>query len=126
MMKALFILSVLMFSPAYAQDLDDICSNVVRHIPNDDVAYKPGVDVHGKPVVSADLNPSTIPVPDIIRIPLTVDALQFLDGVDTAGLLGEAQIAEIEIHNDGRVMMNGKDISTPIHAHCQEQAETQE
>ena len=34
----------------------DDCATIVAHTPSGDVAYQPGVDVDGNPVVSADLD----------------------------------------------------------------------
>ena len=49
------------------------CQQLVRHEPAPDVTYQPGVDVHGKPVVPADLNGgSQIELPDVIYIPIEV------------------------------------------------------
>ena len=49
------------------------CERLVRHEPAPDVAYQPGVDVHGRPVVPADLGGSQqIQLPDVIYIPIEV------------------------------------------------------
>jgi len=34
------------------------CRELMRHVPRDDVAFRPGQDVHGDPVPPADLEPS--------------------------------------------------------------------
>ncbi len=50
------------------------CQQMVQHVPADDVTYKPGVDVHGKPVVPADLGGGpTITMPDQIDIQIGID-----------------------------------------------------
>jgi hypothetical protein len=49
------------------------CERLVRHEPAPDVTYQPGVDVHGRPVVPADLGGgSQIELPDVIYIPIEV------------------------------------------------------
>ncbi len=49
------------------------CSKLVQHVPAD-AAYKPGVDVRGKPVVPADLGGgSSITIPDEINIQIGID-----------------------------------------------------
>lgn len=49
------------------------CERLVRHEPAPDVAYQPGVDVHGRPVVPADLGGGQqIQLPDVIYIPIEV------------------------------------------------------
>jgi hypothetical protein len=50
------------------------CAQLVQHVPATDVAYKPGVDVHGREVAPADLGGGvTIDVPKEFSIPITVD-----------------------------------------------------
>jgi hypothetical protein len=50
------------------------CRRLVQHVPSDDVTYKPGVDVRGKPVVPADLGgDSPIVLPEEINIQIGID-----------------------------------------------------
>src|SRR5512134_3788441 len=49
------------------------CQRLVNHELAPDVTYQPGVDVHGRPVVPADLGGgSQIELPDVIYIPIEV------------------------------------------------------
>jgi hypothetical protein len=49
------------------------CQRLVNHQPAPDVTYQPGVDVHGRPVVPADLGGGQqIQLPDVIYIPIEV------------------------------------------------------
>lgn len=49
------------------------CQRLVNHEPAPDVAYQPGVDVHGRPVASADVGGGQqIQLPDVIYIPIEV------------------------------------------------------
>jgi hypothetical protein len=49
------------------------CQRLVSHEPAPDVAYQPGVDVHGRPVAPADLGGGQqIQLPDVIYIPIEV------------------------------------------------------
>lgn len=49
------------------------CRWLVRHQPAADVAYKPGVDVRGRPVKPADLESNRqVDLPPVIAIPLHV------------------------------------------------------
>jgi hypothetical protein len=53
------------------------CARLVEHVPASDVAYQPGVDVHGREVVPADLNGGIrIELPETILIPIEVDLLE--------------------------------------------------
>jgi hypothetical protein len=58
------------------------CREVTRHVPDADVAYKPGVDVHGKKVAPADLSAPAISNKDIEQ------AFRIEINNDTAKLFG--------------------------------------
>ncbi|KIL99011.1 hypothetical protein CCC_02461 [Paramagnetospirillum magnetotacticum MS-1] len=58
------------------------CSRVISHTPAPDVAYKPGVDVRGKPVVSADTDPGREAfakkvLPEVLEIPITINPMTY-------------------------------------------------
>lgn len=56
------------------------CDLLVKHIPDADVAYQPGVDSYGRPVAPADLNPSPIThLEDKISIRLTNNAAKLFN-----------------------------------------------
>jgi hypothetical protein len=49
------------------------CQRLVNHEPAPDVAFQPGVDVHGRPVMPADVGGGQqIQLPDVIYIPIEV------------------------------------------------------
>ncbi|MEQ9641800.1 MAG: hypothetical protein RIM84_17380 [Alphaproteobacteria bacterium] len=89
------------------------CAWLVRHAPAADVAYKPGVDVHGRPVVPADLNAQ----PQIlqgqrVQLDLALPVSQFRSGrarrVDDADvLIGELEydLASGALWLDGRQLI---------------------
>ncbi|OAN50828.1 hypothetical protein A6A04_17155 [Paramagnetospirillum marisnigri] len=58
------------------------CSRLIQHQPSADVAYKPGVDVRGRPVASADADPARAEfarklVPDVLEFPITINPLNY-------------------------------------------------
>ena len=58
------------------------CSKLIQHQPAPDVAYKPGVDVRGRPVVSADADPAAAAfakkiLPDVLEIPITINPINY-------------------------------------------------
>jgi len=55
------------------------CQRLVRHVPAPDVAYKPGVDVHGKTVAPADLAGSNTiyQLPDHIEFNYTINPVNY-------------------------------------------------
>lgn len=93
------------------------CQRLVQHRPAADVAYKPGVDVHGRSVASADLpGQARITGPNEIAINLTVDVLQQY-GVPADSLLspsGEASVGTVKYDiAAGRLTYNGQPLSDP-------------
>lgn len=81
-------------------------------------AYQPGVDVNGKAVAPADTAAPVNMVPQTLRLPLTVDLAQRLNEVlpDTAKL--ETEVGVVEVRQDGHVIINGKDLTGPTTAMC--------
>ncbi len=77
-----FFFLLLLSTPAFAAApvLDPaFCQALVKHVPDADVNYQPGVDVHGDPVVPADLPDSPrLELPKTISIPLTADLFKIL------------------------------------------------
>lgn len=86
------------------------CSRLARHVPSNDTAYRPGVDVHGKPVVPADLGGTPkIKPPEDITIAITVD-IQERFGIPANSTLfkPEAYIGYVTVKKDGAAYFNGK------------------
>ncbi len=117
-MRVLIVTALIIFFPmtVLAQEYSDqpICRIVVDHVPRDDVTYKPGVDVHGKPVVSADLNSGggygfkEKP----IRIPIELNLFEEFDlsNLNNAALDFEPDVGFVDVFPDGRVEINGQDV----------------
>lgn len=84
------------------------CARVVKYRQAPDTAYRPGVDVHGRPVVPADPDGQTIRLPDKIVIPITVE-LQDRFGIPANSALfkAEAEIGRIVVDGD-RITFNGQ------------------
>lgn len=121
---ALLAVSVLAASfPAHAATakpspvIDDrFCQALVKHVPDADVAYQAGVDVHGKPVVPADLDGGHNGVlPQEFSIPLTADLMSFLN-LDSSALPASAMkrndiaLGTLTIRGD-QVLYNGKPLT---------------
>ena len=89
--------------PTYGLN-DSDCRWLTRHIPDADVAYKPGVDVHGKRVVPADLNGTYD-----MDLPKTITASVSRRLLNHPNLRQETPFAEIEIDLEtGSILINGK------------------
>lgn len=87
----------------------------VTHRPSADVAYKPGVDVHGKPVAPADLNPAPqIKLPETVAFDVAVDLRRF--GVPQTSPLFQPSVKLGEVRVDvltGKTLYNGEAIGNP-------------
>ncbi len=112
-----FVLAALAIgSVALAQDnaeivlSSDACRNLAVYQPgvDGDAAYKPGVDVTGKPVVEADLGGGGIPAPDTVEFDLTVDMAQYLGFSVNPAVEGKIGIAKITVLPDGRILRDGQ------------------
>ncbi len=101
------------------------CERIQKHIAWDDVTYKPGVDVHGKPVVPADLKDNRLKLPDTITIDLSLPLQDlYAPGNQPPELLknAEVQVGKIDYHiNSGKLLFNGQELSDPaMHAIAEE------
>jgi hypothetical protein len=115
----LFFLFMFSFpSFARASDLEYLCMNAFHEMPTYDASYKPGVDVYGNKVVSADLYSNNQLIPDVVTVPLTRDlATRFIDMGE--GVAMEAVIGDIQIYPDGKVIFNNQDITKSAREICQ-------
>ena len=82
-----------------------------------DANYKPGVDVNGNPVASADLNSA----PQIMNttyteVPLNIDLAKKLSLSQPAVM--ESNFGNLKVYNDGRVLYNGQDITSNANTLC--------
>ena len=84
MMKFVLTVFLLLSAPLIAEEANPqirvekgVCRYVTRHVPDADVEYKPGVDVHGKKVVPADIDPPIdYHLEDSFYLRLTTDAVK--------------------------------------------------
>lgn len=131
-MKKIFLLffSFVFFSNSVlAQALplsqNQLCEKLVRHVPDADVAFQPGVDLKGRPVVPADLNAgSSIEIPETIEIPLTVDLARRLRVPAPQGIEMEVLIGFLQITKEGRVLQNGRDLTDQAVYLCKDSDKT--
>jgi len=97
----------------------DFCTFYVEHVPAEDVAYKPGLDVKGKPVVPADLDAHVVTVPKAMEFDLDIDVAKYLGIPVPAGVLQETKIGRIRVEN-GQVTFNDEPIEGPAKASLRE------
>ncbi len=94
-----------------------LCRAVTKHVPEPNVTYQPGIDVHGNPVAPADVaGTPDVQMPQTITIPLTVSLAKVLN-LNTAqypysqfGDTTEALIGTLTVNGD-QVFLNGKPLS---------------
>ena len=104
--------------PAFAQNPETVCKLLTRHEAAADVAYQPGVDVHGRPVTPADIHAAPVIVPDVVRIPLSVDLAQGMQPYLPEGTELNAHFGMIEIYRDGSVVFNGQNLTDAAQVMC--------
>lgn len=127
---AAFLLAIGIIYSAGAQTVrvsEADCARFATHIPNSDVAYKPGVDVHGNKVVPADLGGGvTINAPKSFEIPITID-LQKRLGIPVSPSQYQTQNFTVGVvkWEDGRATFNGEPLQSEeaakLSALCQKQ-----
>lgn len=128
MRVALAAVLLIVFSaplPALAQGRPAIdlsaCQALTRHRPAPDVEYRPGVDVHGRPVVPADLPGSagTIPI-DRFDIPVSGDLARVM-GLRVPGSDSTVQVGWLTLEG-GHLTFNGQPVGpsaeTQLHTYC--------
>lgn len=104
----------------------EACRSITAYQPgiDGDAAYKPGVDVTGKPVVEADIDSGGIKAPDVVEFNLTVDVAQYL-GVQQQVVEGQVGLGTISVHPDGKVLLNGapmqSDAEVALRALCEQE-----
>lgn len=123
-MSRVFVISALAFlaaAPAVAEDTIVVtesgtaiviteaqCRNLVQHVPAADIAYEPGVDVHGNAVAPADLGASEISIPEEISIDVTALVYELLETTPPPGLEDTAIDLGKVVLRDGQLTYNGQ------------------
>lgn len=103
------------------------CAQMVAYQEPAGVEYQPGVDVHGKPVAPADINPPSI-APDVksFSFPLNIDLAEYLGIAQPAGIEGKMNLGTIGYEN-GHVTFNGTPVGGKAEAAmedlCRQQAQ---
>jgi hypothetical protein len=113
-LAAVIVLATASTAPAFAQTISERdCRRLERHVPAPDVAYRPGVDVRGRTVAPADLNPSVPIVPERLALSLGVDLRERL-GLPP-DIIADLPLGVIEIDR-GTVLFNGRPIAPDVAA----------
>ena len=117
------VLALTLAAKAHADDTASItvsatdCQRLVNHVASADVAYKPGVDVHGNPVAPADL-PGTVKIqtPTEITFDVTFDLLGNYGVSEDSSLFarGAASVGTVKYDiNSGALTFNGQRLDDP-------------
>ncbi len=109
------LLSCMASSAAFAQEQSKYAACAAIPSANN-VIYQPGVDVNGNPVVPAALetNNNLGNVLNVVKVPLEFNLAQRIAGLN----LDDAQLGMVEIHQDGKIMYQGQDITKPVMTLC--------
>lgn len=114
----LLAMTVVMMSAQAQEGTPPECRLLPDHKAQAGVAYEPGVDVYGRSVVPADINASPFQVPDVITVPLSINLAERLQHSNIEGLQLEAPMGLLEIHKNGRVVLDGQDWTSQVYALC--------
>ena len=114
-MLMMLCLKVLAGEPKMAEqpppeDLQAFCHFYIVHEPTPDVAYQPGVDVHGNPVVGADIDPPAAVLTAPTEFSLSIDLADYLGIARPQGVQMETKAIPMRLE-DGRVLVNGQPLS---------------
>ncbi len=118
----IFAITMLWTFPVLAQENLPAACKLLSDYNN--VVYQPGVDVDGNPVVPADINASPMgDVLNIIKAPLEFDLAQRIAGLNIDGVrqgfnADASSLGTLDIHQNGKVMYNGQDITRPMMTIC--------
>lgn len=85
------------------------CRRLVQHVPSADVNFRPGVDVYGRSVAPADLNPAPpLGPPERMTVYIDADLRRF--GVPSTSPLFQpfVGVGEISFDRNGNVFFNGQ------------------
>jgi hypothetical protein len=137
MLKILTLILIFLPAGLYAQTVQTrsvLCAEAMKAgqpakqiVPADGGAYVPGVDVRGKPVVSADvgggLDLSSL---QSTLIPIEVDLAERFGLTLAAGVELKPEVAALNIHQDGRIFFNDSDITRRVQTYCSEIETTDE
>ena len=119
MRKLLVLLCLIPLSAMAQEGVPPECRVLKEHVPDAGVAYQPGVDVYGKPVVPADINADPMGLNgQSIVIPLSIDMAKRLQGQNIPGLDMTSTLGFIEVAPNGRVTYNGQDLTGQVHMLC--------
>ncbi|MCR9213662.1 MAG: hypothetical protein NXI13_08085 [Proteobacteria bacterium] len=92
----------------------DNCQRIVKYVAEQDVTYKPGVDVHGRAVAPADLEQNQIVIPNRIFIDLSLPFKDLLKNYNPKLKNAEVYVGLVEYDiNTGRLLFNGQELSDP-------------
>lgn len=116
---ALVIILFLAPVTAMAEDVTlevtkDNCQRIVKYVADQDVTYKPGLDVHGRAVAPADLEQNQIVIPNRIFIDLSLPFKDLLKNYNPRLKNAEVYVGLVEYDiNSGRLLFNGQELSDP-------------
>lgn len=100
-----------------------LCTQTVKHNPKD-VQYTEGVDVHGNPIVTADIKKDPLEMYYYpLEIPLELNVIEKFHLDVPIGIIANPEVAGIRIFRDGRVEYNGQNVTDDVLVFCREEVE---
>jgi hypothetical protein len=88
------------------------CQRIVKYVAEQDVTFKPGVDVHGRTVAPADLNESKLKLPETIYIDLSLPFKDLLRDYNPKLKNSDVYVGQIEYNiSSGAMLFNGQPLA---------------
>ncbi len=103
------------------QRLIRLCNtSAVNYVQPDGVEYTPGIDTKGQAVLGADAGVEIHKNDFPIYIPIEMDLIERFNLNVPLGLIADAEVAGIQVYEDGKITYNGHDISSNVSSFCSE------
>lgn len=111
-MKILFLALLVLLIPgvAFAAPDSAVCQVLASHQPRADVIHQPDADVNA--------NPNTTVVPEIVKVPLTIDLAKRVAALEGEEVELDAPMGMVEIHQNGKVFYDGQDWTSSVMTLC--------
>ena len=111
-MKTLFLALLVLLIPRVAVAAPDsaVCQVLASHQPRADVVHKPDDDVNA--------NPNDLKIPEIVKVPLTIDLAKRVGSLTGEEVELNEQLGMVEIHQNGKVFYEGQDWTSSVMTLC--------
>lgn len=116
-----FVMTMQSAKAAEPMNVTQMCQRIEALQDTDAANYKAGVDVHGNAVAPADLNADVSNLLQAVVIPIELDILKRFEIDVPKGIEMEPELAQLVVHQDGKITFNGQEITQRSAFICSEE-----